>query len=65
MRKPYGTLVRVKLEIYTYGSWEKYSTHIIRLWTELDIGVLQATLHHYQTMIEYIYQTILSIEEES
>ena len=62
IRKDYGTLVRIKCKIYTHGSWEKYSTQIIRVRYPFDLCVLQATLHNYNTIIESMYQHLLQIE---
>ena len=63
MRKDYGSLVRIKCKIYTHGSWEKYSTQIIREIYPFDLCVLQSTLHNYNTIIECMYQHVLQIEE--
>ena len=64
MQIDYGTLVRIKIKVCTYGSWEKFSTHIIRIRTPADICVLQATLHNYKTIIEHLYKTNNSIEQD-
>ena len=64
MRKDYGTLVRIKIKVCRYGSWEKFSTHIIRIRTPADICVFQATLHYYKTIIEHLHKTNNSIEQD-
>ena len=64
MRKDYGTLVRIKIKVRRYSSWEKFSTHIIRIRTPADICVLQATLHNYKTIIEHLHETNNSIEQD-
>ena len=64
MRKDYGTLIRIKIKVRRYGSWEKFSTHIIRIRTPADICVLQATLHNYKTIIEHLHETNNSIEQD-
>ena len=63
MRKDYGSVVQIKLKIYTHGSWEKYSTHIIRVRAPVNICVLQATLHNYKTIIECMYQHLVLFEQ--
>lgn len=63
MRKDYGSVVQIKLKIYTHGSWEKYSTHIIGVRAPVDICVLQATFHDYKMIIECMYQHLVSFEQ--
>ena len=63
MRKDYGSVVQIKLKIYTHGSREKYSTHIFRVRAPVDICVLQATLHDYKMIIECMYQHLVSFEQ--
>ena len=40
------------------GVWERYSEHITRVKYEWDLHILQGTLHNYQTMLQYMYDSI-------
>ena len=62
VRRKYGTLVKIKIKIERNGTWERFSTHIIRIRSPADICVLQATLHNYKTVVCHLSDTKESME---
>ena len=61
----YGSIIKVKIYRYTSGDWERYSKHISRVKCELDLTILQSTLNHYVTILQYMYDNDSHSESDS
>ena len=57
-RTTYGSIVKIKIYRHLKGVWERYFEHITRVKYEWDLHILQGTLHNYQTMLQYMYDSI-------
>ena len=57
-RTTYGSILKIKIYRHIKGVWERYSEHITRVKYEWDLHILQGTLHNYQTMLQYMYDSI-------
>ena len=54
-RMDYGSIVKITVYRYYRNKWERYSKTTCRIKCENDLACFQATLHHYKTIIEYMY----------
>ena len=63
----YGSILSIK--IYRYktvsGTWERHSNSVFRVKCDTDLVVLQSSLHHYLTILKYMYENIIAKEKEN
>ena len=51
----YGTIVKRTVYRYYKNKWEWYLKTTCRVKCENDLACFQSSLHHYKTIIEYMY----------
>ena len=61
----YGSILKIKVYRYVKGSWERYSHQVLRVKCETDLAILQGTFHHYQSVLQYMYEDMNLIQTNS
>ena len=57
-KQKYGSILKIKIYRRIRGQWERFSNNIMRVKCETDLDILHGTLHHYQNILQYIYDNI-------
>ena len=50
----YGSILKIKVYRQIKGQWSRFSKHICRVKSELDIAILQSTLNHFQNTYQFM-----------
>ena len=60
----YGSILKIKIYRRINGQWERFSNHITRVKSKIDLDILHGTLQNYQTMLQYMYDNTNESDSE-